>query len=299
MNLVKLYTLLFMLLASLSLQAQIPTKGLVAWLPFTGNAVDSANGLNNGTVYGATLSADRFGSSNSSYYFDGNNDYIDLGLNSSIRSSSHSVNFWFRYVDTNKTSYILNSWNSLSGEWGAAAIHHQTFGLHYSVASGSTDRSMTHLSYSRLADNQWHMFTAVYDKNNNSLVMYLDNQLTGGVNYTGSKGIFQSGDSVVYKSGEHWILGAASQYFSSSSNNGPAWFKGYLDDVRMYNRSLKMAEVVRLFNGGGSCFDTTNVQVYDTTVFNTSRYNLFYNFRHHVYHHFRYQLHRNLRYELC
>src|SRR5258708_312067 len=47
------------------------TNGLVAFYTFSGNANDSAGHQLNGTVQGATLTADRFGNANSAYAFDG------------------------------------------------------------------------------------------------------------------------------------------------------------------------------------------------------------------------------------
>ena len=53
--------------------------GLVAWYPFDGNASDMSGNGNDGTVYGATLGTDRYGSANRAYSFDGVNDYVDVG----------------------------------------------------------------------------------------------------------------------------------------------------------------------------------------------------------------------------
>lgn len=39
--------------------AQVPTNGLVGYYPFTGNANHLSGNANNGTVNGATLTADR------------------------------------------------------------------------------------------------------------------------------------------------------------------------------------------------------------------------------------------------
>ena len=55
----------------------VPTNGLVGWWPFNGNANDESGNGNNGTVNGATLTADRFGNANSAYSFDGVDDYIN------------------------------------------------------------------------------------------------------------------------------------------------------------------------------------------------------------------------------
>src|SRR5579863_2770063 len=54
------------------------TNGLVAYYPFNGNANDASGNGNNGVVYGAVLTQDRFGSSNSSYLFNGTNIYIQV-----------------------------------------------------------------------------------------------------------------------------------------------------------------------------------------------------------------------------
>ena len=45
--------------------AQIPSAGLVGSWPFNGNANDESVNNNNGVVFGATLTTDRFGNPNS------------------------------------------------------------------------------------------------------------------------------------------------------------------------------------------------------------------------------------------
>ena len=53
--------------------------GLAAYYPFNGNANDESGNGSNGTVYGATLVADRFGNPDSAYQFDGVDDVINCG----------------------------------------------------------------------------------------------------------------------------------------------------------------------------------------------------------------------------
>ena len=69
-----------LLLAASSAFAQVPsyvpTNGLVGWWPFNGNANDESGNGNNGTVNGATLTSDRFGSINSAYSFNGINNNV-------------------------------------------------------------------------------------------------------------------------------------------------------------------------------------------------------------------------------
>ena len=54
------------------------TNGLVAYYPFNGNANDATGHGNDGTVVGATLAADRFGTPNRAYSFNGANSMILL-----------------------------------------------------------------------------------------------------------------------------------------------------------------------------------------------------------------------------
>ncbi|MBF0574179.1 MAG: hypothetical protein HQK69_10565 [Desulfamplus sp.] len=53
------------------------SDGLVAYYPFNGNANDESGNGNNGTVDGATMTADRNGNANSAYSFDGVNSSND------------------------------------------------------------------------------------------------------------------------------------------------------------------------------------------------------------------------------
>ena len=68
----------------------IPTSGLAAYYPFTGNANDLSGNGHNGTVTGATLTTDRFGNPNSAYSFNGTSSYIYAGNISSLTTTSTS-----------------------------------------------------------------------------------------------------------------------------------------------------------------------------------------------------------------
>jgi len=75
------------------------TDGLVAYYPFNGNANDESGNGNNGTVYGATLSNDRFGNIDSAYSFDGVDDYIDI-MNSdelNFGEGDFTISSWLKY----------------------------------------------------------------------------------------------------------------------------------------------------------------------------------------------------------
>jgi hypothetical protein len=93
-------TLLFLTAFILGLNAfsqipnYVPSNGLVGWWPFNGNANDESGNGNNGTVNGAILTTDRFGTANQAYGFDGVDDKIIAPIVNPLLSN-WSVSFWY------------------------------------------------------------------------------------------------------------------------------------------------------------------------------------------------------------
>lgn len=54
------------------------SEGLILYYPFDGNANDESGNGENGTIYGPSLTYDRFGNENSAYEFNGTSDYIAI-----------------------------------------------------------------------------------------------------------------------------------------------------------------------------------------------------------------------------
>ena len=86
----------FAIISMAQVPSYIPTDSLIAWWPFTGNAIDSSGNGNNGTVNGATLTTDRFGNLNSAYYFSSSGcaTRIDATVNTSRIQSGLTISVW-------------------------------------------------------------------------------------------------------------------------------------------------------------------------------------------------------------
>ena len=69
-------------------------EGLVAYYPFDANAIDQTGNGHDGTVYGATLTTDRFGKANSAYRFDGVNSYIQINDSPRFDLSTFTITAW-------------------------------------------------------------------------------------------------------------------------------------------------------------------------------------------------------------
>ncbi len=261
------FFLLITLCATLSF-GQTVTNGLVGYWPFNGNANDESKNSNNGKVTGATLTTDRFGHKDSAYYFDGSGDYINVGRHSSLMKSTLSINFWFKYSDTTTWSYFINCSNSLSGTWGVSSSVHNTAGVLGSFGAGSNNNWVGANSNKHYADGKWHMYTMTYSSIYNHILLYIDGCFVTGANAQRG-GISIGRDSIRYTTTNDWIMGAHSQFFSSTNNVGPHYYKGYLDDVAMYNRELSVSEIEKLFGRkvcglDSTLYDTITVKTYDT-----------------------------------
>ena len=81
---------------SLAITASL-SDGLVAYYPFNGNANDASSNSNNGTVIGAVLTTDRFGTLNSAYDFNGTSSRIIAPDSNSLRlTGDFSVAAWIK-----------------------------------------------------------------------------------------------------------------------------------------------------------------------------------------------------------
>ena len=76
----------------------VPTDGLVAWYPFSGDASDLSDFGNDGSVQGPSLTTDRFGNESCAYGFDGVDDYILIEGSDALEFEDGDFTFsgWFK-----------------------------------------------------------------------------------------------------------------------------------------------------------------------------------------------------------
>ncbi|WP_243347464.1 LamG-like jellyroll fold domain-containing protein [Parabacteroides sp. FAFU027] len=253
MKKILLCSLLFVTMATM---AQMPIKGLIGCWSFNGNANDESNSNVNGTVYGATLVKDRFGNPNRAYSFDGVNDYIWIGYG--LRPSIISVSFWF--ISNSKTSTMsmirdrLNGYgfvmNATSSD-GDVPFHNFCF--------YGTGGSCSNLVQTKCNDSIWHHGAMTYD--GYTLNTYLDNNLVATSTGTGYNALY-----FPYQ----YSNGLA---FGRDGDSDGHYFKGALDDIRIYNRALSKTEVEALYYDSPCSYikyDTVKVAVTDTLIIKNS-----------------------------
>lgn len=238
-----------------SSKAQIPTNGLVAWYPFTGNAIDSSGNGNNGTVNGATLTTDRFGKTNSAYSFNGIDNYIKVLNSVTLNPSSVSISGW--YLTNNLPSNASDSCRTIISKWwqqqGSCNNYHDS----YLVTLTYWKNSPKICAASPLYPGTDFYSNSVISKGNWSHFVYTHDSLLGGKFYlNGIPLISNNINGAICSSLESLLIGA-------DNNGGTLWryFNGKLDDIRIYNRALDSSEIQQLYHEGGYTGNTLPVDL--------------------------------------
>ena len=95
-------------LETLAQPKSIDRSNLVLELLFDGNARDTSGGGHHGEVDGAVLTADRFGRQNAAYAFDGRNDFISVSPPPALLEDAFTLSVWVNYDDGAFSRYWTN-----------------------------------------------------------------------------------------------------------------------------------------------------------------------------------------------
>ena len=217
--------------------------GLIAYYPFNGNSNDaSGNGYHGILRNGVQLTTDRFGNPNQAYFFDGQDDYIEINDNGGLSPREVSVVALINTEISNAQTIV----GKIEYSTGFAATYH--LGINYDVQAGfffgTTPFSATCFqqypydpnnpfarSTANFTTNQWHCLVGTFK--DSVLRIYVDGVLADQ-KLTNYKDLIQC-DNTQLLIGSWW-----------AGDN--VKFRGKIDEVRIYNRALNAAEVGALCN---------------------------------------------------
>jgi hypothetical protein len=202
-------------------------KGLVGYWTLDGHAKDSTPYGNNGTIYGASSTADRKGQSGKALSFDGTDDHI-AGSGQGIKGIINgTVQFWVKplgrgYCLGNNQEGKVQVSNSSPLIYGI-----QEIGIYWIDASNEYPGSIS------LSDNIW-----------THIVVTWNNAGTGQAN--GEIKWYSDGIIKTSVSGLTLPVGTSNS-FDIGGYSGESPFNGLIDEVRIYNRALSADEVKQLY----------------------------------------------------
>jgi len=249
------------LLATVHSFAQVNlSRGLVAYYPFSGNALDSSGNGNNPSFNNATLTADRFGNANSAYLFNGISSYMQIPASLSLDTSKTvTLSFWVYingfYSGTCSGNYILSKGLEANTDYNAVfsdAPYDNSIGQNNCFVPVDTSHESfygmgTGSATPFLHSGSW--YHVVFTNNGTTSVMYVNGNLVA------------ANSGVITQNTNDIFLG---RYFDSTRT--PYWFNGILDDIRIYNRAITSDEVTALYNAPNpsipnDCANGNNLQL--------------------------------------
>lgn len=208
------------------------TEGLVAYYPFNGNANDESGNGHDGEVNGATTIADRFGSEDSAYNFDGEDDVIEVPFSQDFNFSPNetfSFAVWVKPVVTEFYHAVVvkappdrDVW-----DWGLFIVNgHFTSGFH--------GNNSVVVSPAPAKEGVWTHVAVSYD--NADWAMYVNGVLE---------------DSADSEDGQVIRMSSGGIAFGRKGEVIRDFFLGQIDDMSLYRHALSPEEIDSLYHLGG------------------------------------------------
>ncbi len=214
------------------------TDGLVSYYSFNAGTVVDDHGTNDATNVGATPTTDMFTNDSSSYAFDGTNDHINLGADSSLKPIDGTVSLWAKMdgisVSGSGTAFnpLIMSKNTNAGSFFEAySIYiRQSDAQIWAICTDPSNNGQKIINtVGNMKTNEWTHFTLSWDTDSMSLY------INGVLEARRAKGF-----TSVYSSTEQVRLGR----LLGGSND--RFFDGKIDEVRIYDRVLTDEEVLEV-----------------------------------------------------
>lgn len=215
------------------------TSGLVAYYPFNGNTGDSSGFGNHCTVFGGVnLTTGRTGAPNSAYYFDGVDDYMQVTQNISIEpTNAIAITAWispeylsnggYRTLISKRYATSTDPYNSFSIQTHSISPINNRW--QFSLSNGTNGSQRTLQARNAYPAQQWIFLAATL--NQGMMNLYINGVLDTTMSFSGNIGY----------STMNLLIG----YSTAGVNE---FYKGAIDELRIYNRALSAAEVYQLYS---------------------------------------------------
>ncbi|MGA9365496.1 MAG: LamG-like jellyroll fold domain-containing protein [Bacteroidota bacterium] len=215
-------------------QPEPSTNGLIAYYPFgNGNADDASGHQHNGIIANAVSTTDVSGHANGALLFDGMTSLVRVDNVQDLALQTYTVAAFLRVDDLPSTGGILTK-GKYYGNYSLEIENDSWYGwpiIIYQVSGGGNFE--TPLMNSSVPMNQFFHLAVTND--NGTIVIYINGLQCGTVN----------GPSCVTNNDPLYIgLGY------NGGSNSMFFFKGVIDEVRIYNRVLDPTEISTIYNYG-------------------------------------------------
>ena len=206
-----------------------PTNGIVAHYPFNGDYQDYSGQGNDGSGINTTFMNDRFGETDKAVYFNGDDAYVTIPNSTSLSSPTEqlAISIWFYLEQANTIHNPFLTKSDDPNQSGQYMLNYQKY-----TGDSHIDLNFNHSAHNyayTFSLQEWYHLVVSYD--GSSIKYYVNSTYIGELGTTGN--IEQS--SLPLEFGRN-VPGATEYY------------KGGLDDIRIYNRALTETEILELYH---------------------------------------------------
>lgn len=203
-------------------ESGIPTDSLVAYYPFNGNAQDVV-GTNHCAIEGATLTSDKYGNTNSAYYFDGDDFMFNLVA---TLQETWSLSIWFNIYNTTGRKTLFSQYTTPDNP----PTINRTF---FSINNGKIEYFVAGSNLGTTSINTYQWYHVIFDSSGKA---YLNANATPEIAITPGYPI------QIFN-----VIGARHNLYGSIQPPTDH-FIGKIDNIRIYNKILTTDEITALYN---------------------------------------------------
>lgn len=267
----KLYIFIFLIVTLSTLSSQDIYKNLVSYYPLNCNSLDSSTNNINGTVFSAPECIE--GKQLEALRFDGVDDYISIPKSESnklISANGFTWSLWIRSSDIPQSAQPGRSRTFIS-----AASPSDAEDIYIGFGSLSTARNeiafvvdgpggagasaaannaiLSWKPAGSFVTNTWYHVVGIRDYANNKVALYVDGQLVEEANYPTNNPFTNPLDFSLAR-------------FSDGSSDIGSYYKGDLDEVRIYDRVITEQEILILASARPEQIEVESVNIDFTNI---------------------------------
>jgi len=213
--------------------AELP--GMILYYSFDGNCNDLSGGGNDGLLVGPDFVSDRHGRAHCACYLDGIDDYISFGYDARLTEFPISLSFWIKPEEVGKalfgTDVSSKRSSGISVSFGTQEDTYHRIALNVGNGDhiGPENRKTFVADRELFRDSLYYVAGIIHDVDR--MEIYINGKLMPCF----TRG---EGSSYSYVTGKG-VIGFASDYIN--------YYKGVIDDLRIFNRALSEEEILLLF----------------------------------------------------
>ena len=251
---------------SIAAQESLSPQGLVLHVDFEGNASDRSPNRYNGILNGATLVNDA-AVGNHSVYFDGKDDYVAFPENKIYFSGDYSISVWCKFESLALWSRILdfNQEKPMSGNavtwligrpangtegnlWFDQWVMHNDIAVE-SILNQRASPADAYLNYN-IKTGEWIHLVVVYDSSFKNPLGMQKNTKGEDVPLEGGVTLYVNSESkeVNIHCLKPQPVPTIANWLGRSRFAPDPYYKGWMDDFRIYNKALTESEIQQLYN---------------------------------------------------